>query len=491
MRRFPHQSYPAVIETLNTRVHTPFRKGQWTSRSRMNLFQMKEGKIIGLVFFQEDVLTLVRGLSSFPDLIRLTMHECSNRIFPEIFLQSTQLQYLSIQKTPIEQLPDEICSFLHLKELLLNKTGLLKLPHEIGNLVELERMYVKHGKLETLPENFGNLRSLRNLQLNYNLLQGFPASFRNLSNLERLDLYNNPIQTLSGVPRHLLTTTGVNIDRNVLKIMSQPLFNALNCYIFPTNHRYEAILKATEEVYDRFCKYTTRELGLRYLTETLTEEEVKRVEHEMSYMLRSYLQQYLPQTDPLFTQYHGAKLTREEADAMYDLEFLMNVRIPPRRGAFAYFGYQAKNHHVFKIALTSYDHTGYGRNRRGGFYIHSNDLYALPRSFKNFLFLEKLILPQSIITDLQKSNVDTSDVGAVLRYCGLLPHSKVPELISNLEKNIDIRPLIHRYPEIVSTLHYIYEETLSLENLATRRFREYLEETLRINMEKEGFSILL
>ncbi|XP_012266758.2 leucine-rich repeat-containing protein 47-like [Athalia rosae] len=100
------------------------------------------------------------------------------------------LNYLNINETVLEEIPDEIGKLENLTNLVLHSNKITKLPPAIGKLSKLKVLDVSSNSLEHVPENLGNLTQIMTINLRSNVLQVLPSQASNLK-LCILDLSNN------------------------------------------------------------------------------------------------------------------------------------------------------------------------------------------------------------------------------------------------------------------------------------------------------------
>lgn len=137
----------------------------------------------------------------------------SLRTIPDIIIENlSELRVLTIEKSEIETLPENIENLKNLTALCISQNHLISLQENLGNLVKLRVLRLYRNRLHSLPENIGNLTNLEELDLRFNNLTRLPESFKNLKRYE-LRLDNNPLRSLS------------NIN-----------FDNMECYSFSTTH---------------------------------------------------------------------------------------------------------------------------------------------------------------------------------------------------------------------------------------------------------------
>nr|CUV26096.1 Protein PopC [Ralstonia solanacearum]CUV34710.1 Protein PopC [Ralstonia solanacearum]CUV39308.1 Protein PopC [Ralstonia solanacearum]CUV62119.1 Protein PopC [Ralstonia solanacearum] len=158
------------------------------------------------------------GLKSLPPvgggsaLQRLTIEDSPLEQLPAGFADLGQLASLSLSNTKLEKLPSGIGQLPALKSLSLqNNPKLERLPKSLGQVEELtliggrihalpsasgmsslQKLTVDNSSLAKLPADFGALGNLAHVSLSNTKLRDLPASIGNLFTLKTLSLQDNP-----------------------------------------------------------------------------------------------------------------------------------------------------------------------------------------------------------------------------------------------------------------------------------------------------------
>uniref|UniRef100_A0A0E0BM98 Disease resistance protein RPM1 n=1 Tax=Oryza glumipatula TaxID=40148 RepID=A0A0E0BM98_9ORYZ len=106
------------------------------------------------------------------------------------------LQYLSLSKTQITELPPEIANLRHLKTLAVTQTHITKLPPQIGKLQSLEALDVRDTRLKELPKELVEMQKLKKLDLRQTQINDLPMQIRKLENLRTLDVRQTQLKEL-------------------------------------------------------------------------------------------------------------------------------------------------------------------------------------------------------------------------------------------------------------------------------------------------------
>ncbi|UYR14864.1 T3SS leucine-rich repeat effector RipAC/PopC [Ralstonia pseudosolanacearum] len=162
------------------------------------------------------------GLKSLPPvgggsaLQRLTIEDSPLEQLPAGFADLDQLASLSLSNTKLERLPKSLgqveeltliggrihalpsaSGMSSLQKLTVDNSSLAKLPADFGALGNLAHVSLSNTKLRDLPASIGNLFTLKTLSLQDNpKLGSLPASFGQLSGLQELTLNGNRIHEL-------------------------------------------------------------------------------------------------------------------------------------------------------------------------------------------------------------------------------------------------------------------------------------------------------
>ncbi|MHA1473730.1 MAG: leucine-rich repeat domain-containing protein [Promethearchaeota archaeon] len=154
----------------------------------------------------------------------------------------------------------------HLEQLGLKNFGLSSLPENIGDLKFLIRLDLNGNKLKSLPESIGNLKLLTNLDISNNKLTSLPESFRNLK-ISVLSIGGNQFKSLTGFSDEFLRRLPDNLSMDLdLTPKGAKLLS---------DHQYKDLAI--------YYKKSASKLALQYLSDpkSLTEDEIKRVNHEI------------------------------------------------------------------------------------------------------------------------------------------------------------------------------------------------------------------
>lgn len=127
------------------------------------------------------------------------------------------LETLILNGNVIRELPDSICSLVHLRYLSIRDNMFKELPKEIGNLFSLECLDLNHNLLYSLPEEIEELKNLRELRIGNNRFRDLPDSIQYLKNLEIIDASANQIDEVPCWIPLLRNLKEINLKRNLIE----------------------------------------------------------------------------------------------------------------------------------------------------------------------------------------------------------------------------------------------------------------------------------
>lgn len=127
------------------------------------------------------------------------------------------LNYLNINDTCLEELPEEISKLENLTNLVLHSNKISKLPSSIVKLSKLKVLDVSRNCLEILPDELANLPQITTINLGSNSIRELPSQALNLK-LSILDLSNNQFDSFPDVCYpELIHLAEVKLNGNKIK----------------------------------------------------------------------------------------------------------------------------------------------------------------------------------------------------------------------------------------------------------------------------------
>ncbi|XP_055529280.1 protein flightless-1 [Wyeomyia smithii] len=183
------------------------------------------------------VLPFVRGID-------FTCNNFSDGKFPKNIRHMSGVQWLKLDRTGIDEIPEEMGKLMKLEHLSMKNNQLEKLygeltelnclrslnmrrnnikssgiPNELFDLEELTTLDLSHNKLKEVPEGLDKAKSLLVLNLSNNQIESIPPSlFIKLTDLLFLDLSNNKLETLPPQTRRLSNLQTLILNDNPLEL---------------------------------------------------------------------------------------------------------------------------------------------------------------------------------------------------------------------------------------------------------------------------------
>ncbi|MHA1680058.1 MAG: leucine-rich repeat domain-containing protein [Promethearchaeota archaeon] len=117
-------------------------------------------------------------------------------LFTGYLTENGKIRHLSIHKSALETLPENIGSLEFLETLYLEQNKIKEFPDTFGNLVNLKILNLSHNNLKILPRIISRLKNLRELNVASNILTVIPPFIRNLENIEKLIFVENKISSI-------------------------------------------------------------------------------------------------------------------------------------------------------------------------------------------------------------------------------------------------------------------------------------------------------
>ncbi|KAL7292807.1 hypothetical protein TKK_0013633 [Trichogramma kaykai] len=140
----------------------------------------------------------------------------ANGLDPELF-NLEGINYLNIDHTCLEEVPEEIGKLENLTNLVLHSNQIKKLPASISKLSKLKVLDCSRNKLENLPEELSNLPSLTTLSFGSNLLTSLPPQILN-TKLSVIDLSHNKLEIFPDICHaELVHLSEIKLNDNLIK----------------------------------------------------------------------------------------------------------------------------------------------------------------------------------------------------------------------------------------------------------------------------------
>ncbi|XP_050459108.1 leucine-rich repeat-containing protein 47-like [Cataglyphis hispanica] len=128
-----------------------------------------------------------------------------------------QLNYLSITRTCLQSVPEEIGELTNLTTLILHSNEIAELPSSIDKLINLKVFDCSRNKLASYPQQLCNLPQLKILNLASNLLESIPSLRKNVA-LSVLNIGNNKLKIFPDVCyAELICLSEIYVNNNKIK----------------------------------------------------------------------------------------------------------------------------------------------------------------------------------------------------------------------------------------------------------------------------------
>jgi len=212
--RFDNGKVTKVYKLDNLKLQSLNFENKYEISGKINVFSAKNNLLSDLSqeFFNK--ITEIKKV----DLSYNQFKEFPNTLFNLAY----PMKILFLTNNKIIKIPNNISSFIKLKELNLSSNEINFIPNEINNLKELETLDLSHNNIITFIDDLIILEQLSFLNLSYNKISLVPKNNWNQSKIIQLDLcYNNisniPDQIFGESKVTVLKLTGNNLTTTDLK----------------------------------------------------------------------------------------------------------------------------------------------------------------------------------------------------------------------------------------------------------------------------------
>jgi Leucine-rich repeat (LRR) protein len=196
----------------------------------------------------KDITSLPSSIENCREMLWMSMSYCSLSTISWKIEAWTKLTRLNLGGNKLTDLPDSLCTLVHLEELSVNDNLLTSLPVSFGNLKKLHTLRCERNKLIALPETLSQCNQLQWINAQNNLLDYLPTplpphlthlyasnnciesideSFGPCYYLEWLFLDNNRITELPDSLKYCSALQGIFVENN--KLTTIPKMTALPC----------------------------------------------------------------------------------------------------------------------------------------------------------------------------------------------------------------------------------------------------------------------
>ncbi|CAH0380666.1 unnamed protein product [Bemisia tabaci] len=178
------------------------------------------------------VLPFVRGVD-------FSFNDFSDGKFPHAVHLMTGVQWLKLNRSNIEQIPEELGKLIKLEHLSLIRNDLEKLYGELTELSCLRTLNLRHNKIKSsgVPADLFKLEELTTLDLSHNNLKEVPDGLDDARALLVLNLSNNSINAIpNSLFMHLTDLLFLDLSNNNLETLPPQMRRLANLQTLILNH---------------------------------------------------------------------------------------------------------------------------------------------------------------------------------------------------------------------------------------------------------------
>lgn len=225
---------------------------RWMDREFNTWVENGCGKIrqsieLTLTLFNETISTNPGCIANLPNLKQFSVTDCNiNRIPPlpeanhinilfnrcklhlDECIESPKLEYLGINDSDIECIPESISNLSQLKILHLSNTNITCIADSVFKLTNLKSLVLSYNKIQSIPDGISNLQNLSYLNLENNLIVIIPLSVFKLSSLTQLYLSHNKIQNIPDDISNLKKLTKLGLQFNLIEHIPESISSMEN-----------------------------------------------------------------------------------------------------------------------------------------------------------------------------------------------------------------------------------------------------------------------
>ena len=139
------------------------------------------------------LLVVAITISLFTDLNAQEISIKTYRLEDVLNANSDTIYSISLSKSKLTELPEELWRFKNLKVLYLEKNRLASLPDSLDLFTKLEFLNLDRNDFETVPLVISRLENLKKLIFSRNKINVISGNLFYCSKLEEMDFYDNPI----------------------------------------------------------------------------------------------------------------------------------------------------------------------------------------------------------------------------------------------------------------------------------------------------------
>ena len=167
------------------------------------LCNLNSFKLIKLEANHNDINNIPEWLQKFKHLKHLDLSHNNILDIPDSINSLKSLEYLDLSENNIKEFPESIYSLTSLKTLRLSYNKIKRIPRSIGAFSSLKTLWLNNNDVQEIPEPIGSLTLLENLNLEKNSIRKLPNSISSLKSLIFLNLRNNKIKDAQKLTNYL------------------------------------------------------------------------------------------------------------------------------------------------------------------------------------------------------------------------------------------------------------------------------------------------
>ena len=184
-----------------------------------------------------NLMSLPKSIGCLTNLVELHVSFApSLKSLPEEIGNLANLETLEVSDSGLETLPDSIGQLKKLRKLklfcyshVMGCSELLTLPETIGGLTNLEYLYLKNSAVQEIPETVGDLTNLKSIELCGSSISSLPCSIGRLTNLEDLGLaYTENLYELPKTIGGLIRLEEIHLDDSKISALPASFWQLKN-----------------------------------------------------------------------------------------------------------------------------------------------------------------------------------------------------------------------------------------------------------------------
>ncbi|EJF55016.1 leucine-rich repeat (LRR) protein [Saprospira grandis DSM 2844] len=167
-----------------------------------------------------------QALSQFKDLEYLDLEQSQIEALPEDFGQLSKLCQLNLDQCQLKRLPSSFGQLQMLSGLQLSKNQLKELPANFYELQKLQYLNLEGNQLSSLAPEIGQFKELKLLILAHNQLKELPSTISNCKKITYLNIQDNLVRQIQFNLEKMKQLTLLNLSDNLLQALPSSIFQA-------------------------------------------------------------------------------------------------------------------------------------------------------------------------------------------------------------------------------------------------------------------------